>query len=86
MTVHNTSTRLRALAAVRRGLSFAASARAAGVSAATVERWASAAGVVSARRQRPLRLATLRAALRAAASPAAVRRTARSLPTVPRST
>ena len=68
MTVHNTSTRLRALAAVRRGLSFAASARAAGVSAATVERWASAAGVVSARRQRPLRLATLRAAVARAPS------------------
>jgi len=68
VTVHNTSTRLRALAALRRGLSFAASGRAAGVSAATVERWASAAGVVSVRRQRPLRLATLRAAVARAPS------------------
>lgn len=68
MTVHNTSTRLRALAALRRGLSFAASGRAAGVSAATVERWASAAGIASVRRQRPLRLATLRAAVARAPS------------------
>ena len=68
MTTHTTSARSRALSALRRGRSFRVAARAVGVSPSTVERWATAAGVVSARRQRPLRLATLRAAVARATS------------------